>query len=84
MGTLNEYLAEKRSAYNLIREAVRSSPDGDLVQPMSASGHVAGRTGVREIRARNFQLITDTPPIWAGHDLGPSAPETLKTKKLLS
>ena len=74
MGTLNDYLAEKRAALNLIREVAASGTD--ITQTMTATGRVVGRTGVREVRIRDFQIITDTPPIWAGNDLGPSAPET--------
>ncbi|WP_315971341.1 OsmC family protein [Paenibacillus sp. N3.4] len=34
-----------------------------------------GRSGVREIRIRNFQVISDSPTDFAGYDLGPSSPE---------
>jgi uncharacterized OsmC-like protein len=34
-----------------------------------------GRSGVRRIRIRDFQLVSDSPPDFAGYDLGPSSPE---------
>ncbi|KAG0678785.1 hypothetical protein C6P40_000364 [Pichia californica] len=36
---------------------------------------VEGRSGVRRINIRNHQIIADSPPEWAGYNLGPSAPE---------
>lgn len=35
----------------------------------------AGRSGVREIRIRDFQIISDSPDDFAGYNLGPSSPE---------
>jgi uncharacterized OsmC-like protein len=40
-----------------------------------AKATAEGRSGVRRIRIRDFQIITDSPPDFAGYDLGPSSPE---------
>jgi len=75
MGTLNEFLVEKRVAYRAIRDALIESSGGSA--PLGAHGRVAGRSGIREIRIGEFQVITDTPTYYAGQDLGPSAPDLL-------
>jgi uncharacterized OsmC-like protein len=36
-----------------------------------------GRSGIREVRIREFQIVTDTPPYFAGYGLGPNAPELM-------
>lgn len=38
---------------------------------------VEGRSGIRRIKIRNHEIIADSPPEWAGYNLGPSAPEIL-------
>jgi len=43
----------------------------DVIPGLSAEG----RSGIRRIRIRDFQTITDSPPDFAGYDLGPSSPE---------
>lgn len=74
MGTLNEFLAEKRDAVRSLRAAARANPQAKAFQ---ASCRVLGRSGVREVRIRDYQVITDTPPYFAGYALGPSAPELM-------
>jgi uncharacterized OsmC-like protein len=73
MTSLNHYLHEKRSAV-LAREALI---DAGSAGPNSLNAKVAaeGRSGVRRIRIRDHQIITDSPPDFAGYNLGPSSPE---------
>ena len=58
MGTLNEFLAEKRAAVRGLRAAASADPKA---KPFQASCRVLGRSGVREVRIRDYQVITDTP-----------------------
>jgi uncharacterized OsmC-like protein len=73
LSTLIEYLDQKRRA--LLERRARIA-DGRL-GPVSlkASATAEGRSGVRRIRVRDFQVLTDSPPDFAGYDLGPSSPE---------
>ncbi|MBO9647701.1 MAG: OsmC family protein [Variovorax sp.] len=65
MSHLNEYLAEKRAAV-----------EAGTAQPANLKAHVRaeGRSGVRRLRIEH-QVISDSPPDFAGHNLGPSSPE---------
>ena len=72
MSTLNEYLIQKREAGIALREKALQNPKPNK---LSAKVRAAGRSGVREIRIRNFQVISDSPKNYAGYDLGPSSPE---------
>ncbi|GGG68441.1 OsmC family protein [Paenibacillus radicis (ex Gao et al. 2016)] len=74
MGTLNEYLEQKRKAI-YARKAYFEQKGDQAVSKISASVKAAGRSGVREIRIRDFQVISDSPPDFAGYNLGPSSPE---------
>jgi uncharacterized OsmC-like protein len=73
MSGLREYLVQKRTALQALQDRA-ASPD---YVPVALSAHVRaeGRSGVRRIRVRDFQVITDSPPDFAGYDLGPSSPE---------
>ncbi|MEI7770961.1 MAG: OsmC family protein [Chloroflexales bacterium] len=73
MSTLNEYLAEKRLALAARQERLAA---GDA-QPhaLHADVRAEGRSGVRRIRIRDFQVISDSGPDFAGYNLGPSSPE---------
>lgn len=73
MTSLNEYLAQKRVAFQAIK-ARASAPDA-APRPFSASVTAEGRSGVRRIRIRDFQVISDSGPEFAGYNLGPSSPE---------
>ena len=75
MSTLREYLAQKREALLARRERILAGKLGP--QPLKAKVTAEGRSGVRRIRVRDFQVITDSPPDFAGYDLGPSSPELL-------
>ncbi|QHT63128.1 OsmC family protein [Paenibacillus lycopersici] len=73
MGTLNEYLTHKRTALLARRAQAESHPE--QTAKLRAKARALGRSGVREIRIRDFQVISDSPPDFAGYDLGPSSPE---------
>lgn len=75
MTTLNEYLSEKRDAVRARRLRVENGEAGAV--PLKAGATAEGRSGVRRIRIRDFQVITDSPPDFAGYNLGPSSPELL-------
>jgi uncharacterized OsmC-like protein len=70
MSTLREYLSQKRAALL----ARRAAPVGG---PVSLRAHVTaeGRSGIRRIRIRDFQIVSDSGPDFAGYDLGPTSPE---------
>lgn len=73
MSSLVEYLEQKREAV-LAREAgIRSGTVGAL--DLKANVTAEGRSGIRRIKIRDFQVITDSPPSFAGYDLGPGSPE---------
>ncbi|MGR9186329.1 OsmC family protein (plasmid) [Rhizobium leguminosarum] len=75
MTTLNEYLRQKREALLDRRARVKRGELG--VVALKASASAEGRSGVRRIRIRDFQVISDSPPDFAGYNLGPSSPELL-------
>jgi uncharacterized OsmC-like protein len=73
LSTLIDYLAQKREAFV---DRSRGIADGSLGPlPLNTKATADGRSGVRHIRIRDFQIITDSPPDFAGYDLGPSSPE---------
>lgn len=73
MSTLNEYLAEKRLA--LEARAERLATGEATPNTLHARVRAEGRSGVRRINIRDFQLISDSGPDFAGYNLGPSSPE---------
>jgi uncharacterized OsmC-like protein len=73
MTTLSDYLAEKRAAL-LARNARIDRGEAGAVR-LQAQVSAAGRSGVRRIRIRDHQLLSDSPPDFAGYDFGPSSPE---------
>jgi uncharacterized OsmC-like protein len=74
MTTLNEYLVQKRAAWLAKRETARNDPDLKA-NKLKANVRALGRSGVREIRIRDFQVISDSPVDFAGYNLGPASPE---------
>ena len=72
MGELNEFLADKRKALSSYMEAALADPKP---VDMTATVDVRGRSGVRVIKIRQFELISDTAQDLAGFDLGPFSPE---------
>jgi len=74
MSTLREYLVQKREA--LLARRARVAAATDLApQTIRANVSAAGRSGIRRIRIRDFQLISDVDTDFAGYDLGPTSPE---------
>ena len=73
MTDLNHYLGQKRAALRARRERIAT---GDA-QPLTLAARVTaeGDCGVRRIRIRDHQVISDSPPDFAGYDLGASSPE---------
>lgn len=71
---LNEFLVEKRRA---IEERNERASQADNPGPtlLRASTRAEGRSGIRRIRIRDFQIISDSGPDFAGYDLGPTSPE---------
>ncbi|QKH33648.1 OsmC family protein [Achromobacter pestifer] len=74
MSTLNEYLGQKRQAV-----LTRNARDPHALTPVKLRAQVSaeGRSGVRRIRIRDHQVVSDSPADFAGYDLGPSSPELL-------
>ncbi|MFD0681170.1 MULTISPECIES: OsmC family protein [unclassified Paenibacillus] len=72
MTTLNEYLAQKKAAAIALQEQAKADPKPNH---FSAKVRAAGRSGVREIRIRDYQIISDSPENFAGYSLGPTSPE---------
>jgi len=75
MSTLKDYLAQKRAALLERRRRIKSGELG--VATLKASASAEGRSGVRRIRIRDFQVVSDSPPDFAGYNLGPASPELL-------
>ncbi|QAY65758.1 OsmC family protein [Paenibacillus protaetiae] len=74
MADLNEYLQHKREALIARRKRSEQQPE-KAVSKLNAKVKALGRSGVREIRIRDYRVISDSPPDFAGYDLGPSSPE---------
>lgn len=73
MSTLREYLVQKREALLARREQAKEEPPSP--HTLSARVRAEGRSGVRRIQIRDFQVISDSGPDFAGYNLGPSSPE---------
>ena len=58
---------------------LRNARDPQTVEPVKLRAQVSaeGRSGVRRIRIRDHQVVSDSPADFAGYDLGPSSPELL-------
>jgi uncharacterized OsmC-like protein len=76
MSGLKSYLERKLEALKAARAGASSDPV-ERRQRLSAQVIAEGGSGVRRVRMRDFQLITDAGPAMAGYDLGPRAPEVL-------
>jgi uncharacterized OsmC-like protein len=75
MSTLRAYLDQKREAI-LARRAKAAVADGSAApHQLNATVRAEGRSGVRRIRIRDFQVLSDSPADFAGYDFGPSSPE---------
>jgi uncharacterized OsmC-like protein len=71
---LRAYLEVKRAALLAKREAQRITP---VTEPsrLRARTKAEERSGVRRIRIRHHQILSDSPLDFAGYDLGPASPE---------
>lgn len=73
MSNLREYLSQKREALRQRREKAKAN--GAAKNTLKAHVTAEGRSGVRRIRIREFQIISDSGPDFAGYNLGPGSPE---------
>ncbi|KAK1177185.1 OsmC family protein [Streptomyces sp. NBS 14/10] len=71
---LRAYLEVKRAALLAKREAERTAPATEPNR-LRARTKAEDRSGVRRIRIRHHQILSDSPPDFAGYDLGPASPE---------
>jgi hypothetical protein len=74
--SLNDFLERRRAALKLLEE----TPDEEL-QPITLSVRTTAeqRSGVRRIRIRGHQIISDSDYSFAGYSLGPGSPESTLT-----
>ena len=73
--SLARYLENKAIA---MKGAADLAGSGDAVRETVAAECSAGDlTGVRRVRIRDFQLVSDSGPAFGGFGLGPSSPELL-------
>jgi uncharacterized OsmC-like protein len=75
-GTLKSYLERKSEALKAAR-ASASDNQAERMQHLTAQVTAEGGSGIRRVRIRDFQIITDAGPAMAGYDLGPRSPEVL-------
>jgi uncharacterized OsmC-like protein len=73
MSTLRDYLIQKRDALLARREKAKQETSGPSI--LAANVKAEGRSGVRRIRIRNHQILSDSPSDFAGYDFGPGSPE---------
>jgi uncharacterized OsmC-like protein len=73
LSNLNEYLEQKRQAIRQRQENIERT--GGAPVSLAAQVTVEGRSGIRRIRIRDHQIISDSAPDFAGYDLGPGSPE---------
>lgn len=76
MTGLQEFLVEKRTALLLRHKLAGNLTDESRVK-ISAVASAEGRSGIRRIRIRDFQIVSDSPANFAGYDLGATSPELL-------
>ena len=76
MAGLKSYLERKLEALQAARATASTDPV-ERRQRLTAQVTAEGGSGVRRVRMRDFQIITDAGPAMAGYDLGPRAPEVL-------
>jgi uncharacterized OsmC-like protein len=72
---LETYLSNKAGA---MAAAARAIGSGDAArETIAAECSVSDLTGIRRVRIRDFQVISDSGPAFGGFGLGPSSPELL-------
>ncbi|MCC6626238.1 MAG: OsmC family protein [Chloroflexi bacterium] len=69
------YMDAKADALASLRERLQA-PDA-APTPLSVVVRVAGGSGARPVKVREFTIVTDALPALAGNNLGPTAPEIL-------
>jgi uncharacterized OsmC-like protein len=74
MSTLREYLVQKREAL-LARRAKAAANGAATPHLIKAEVRAEGRSGVRRIRIREHQVLSDAGADFAGYNFGPSSPE---------
>lgn len=72
MSNLREYLLQKRAALLEGRQTAGVTDGPHLLQ---AKVTAEGRSGVRRIRIREHQILSDSSPGFAGYNFGPGSPE---------
>jgi uncharacterized OsmC-like protein len=73
MSSLREYLVQKRDA--LLARRSKAKTGGAGPHTIAANVKAEGRSGVRRIRIRDHQILSDSPSDFAGYDFGPASPE---------
>jgi hypothetical protein len=73
MSSLREYLIQKRDALLARRAKAKTERAGP--HQIAANVKAEGRSGVRRIRIRDHQILSDSPSGFAGYDFGPASPE---------
>ena len=72
---LETYLSNKAEA---MAAAARKHESGDAArETIAAECSVSDLTGIRRVRIRDFQIVSDSGPAFGGFGLGPSSPELL-------
>lgn len=71
--SLNDYLFHKRSA--VLARQQRIADGTARAVPLHAHVSAEGRSGIRRLRIREHQILSDSPYDFAGFNLGPSSPE---------
>ncbi len=73
--SLRSYLKQKRDA---MRAAARRRPtSAEWLETVEATCVADDVTGIRRLRIRDWQLVSDSGPDFGGWGLGPSSPELL-------
>jgi uncharacterized OsmC-like protein len=73
--SLGQYLKNKAKAMTAAAEEVGSGDS--LRETVRAECSASDLTGVRRVRIRDFQLVSDSGTAFGGFGLGPSSPELL-------
>lgn len=72
---LETYLSTKAEA---MTAAARTLGTGDAArETIAAECSVSDLTGIRRVKIRDFQIVSDSGPAFGGFSLGPSSPELL-------
>jgi uncharacterized OsmC-like protein len=75
VSTLRDYLDQKREALLVRRAKKATEGESNAPHQLAANVKAEGRSGVRRIRIRDFQILSDSPSDFAGYNFGPSSPE---------